>query len=190
MSAHQLNGTPVVALSDRQVWHIDRLREIFVLWRGPTKHAAWLLVQTAVYRGVQPAVQQYARAVLRELLENEAVTLYGRYRLLHHLAKTRRPHQGNVFRLIEQLSQEYRQKIESLLPQFLGAPAFELNLIALYLLKLFGRNIDELRAVVSANCSGGCEPVRNALEAAAQLPESKILERVSADEPDASPVAY
>jgi hypothetical protein len=155
-----------------------------------TRDAAWLLVQTAVYRNVQSAIQQHARVVLRELLENGAVSSYGRYRLLHHLAKARHTKQGKMFRLIEQLSQEDQQRIEALLPQFLGAPAFELNLIALYLLKVSGRNIDEMRALVSAHCSRGCEPVRNALEAAAQVPETRNLASVSVDEPDAIPVAY
>jgi len=41
LGAHTTNGQPIVALAERQIWHIDRLREIISRWRGPTKHATW-----------------------------------------------------------------------------------------------------------------------------------------------------
>jgi hypothetical protein len=80
-----------------------------------------------------------------------------------------------------------RQRIEALLPIYLAAPAFELNLIALYYLKILGRSVAELRELAAAHCQHGCEPVRNALEAAAQIAETQMPPVVFTDEPDAIP---
>ena len=52
-----IDGQPLVPIANRRTWHVDRLREVVVRWRGSSKHAGWLLVQTATYRGVDIAVQ-------------------------------------------------------------------------------------------------------------------------------------
>jgi len=66
LGAHTANGQPIVALGNRQIWHIGRLHEVVSRWRGPTKHATWLLAQTAVYRDVPTQVQQQARNIIME----------------------------------------------------------------------------------------------------------------------------
>lgn len=187
LGAHGANGQPVVSLAARQTWHVGRLREVVSRWRGPTKHAAWLLAQTAAYRGVPPAVQQGAREAIIELLSDDSLSPYSRYRLLHHLIKARRGRGPTVFRFIDQFSQAERQRIEALTPGYLAAPAFELNLIALYYLRITGRSVPEMRRMVTANCRQGCEPVRNALEAATRIPRTQMPSASTTVEPDAIP---
>ncbi len=187
LGAHTATGQPVVALSERQMWHVQRLRQVVSRWRGPTKHAAWLLAQTAAYRGVASAVQQGARDAIIELLTEDSLNPYSRYRLLHHLIKLRRARLGGVFRFVDQFSLAEKQRIEALAPRYLAAPAFELNLIALYHLHISGRSVAELRRIVAANCPQGCEPVRNALEAAASIPRTQVPSASTTDEPDAIP---
>jgi hypothetical protein len=187
LGAHTPTGQPLVALGDRQIWHVERLLEIVSRWRGPTKHATWLLAQTATYRGVSPQVQQQARNTIIQLLSDDNISPYSRYRLLHHLIKPRQAQGGVVFRFIDQFNLAERQRIETLLPRYLAASAFELNLIALYYLKILGRSVTELRELASTNCQRGCEPVRNALESTARIIESQMPPVVSSDEPDAIP---
>lgn len=187
LGAHTVKGQPVVALAERQVWHVRRLREVVSRWRGPTKHAVWLLAQTAAYRGVPPGVQQGAREVIIELLTDDSLSPYSRYRLLHHLIKPRRARDGGIFRFIDKFSVAERWRIEALAPRYLAAPAFELNLIALYHLRISGRSLAELRRIVAKNCRQGCEPVRNAFEVAAAIPRTQMPSESTADEPDAIP---
>jgi hypothetical protein len=187
LGAHRADGQPRVALAERQIWHIDRLREIVSLWRGPTKHATWLLAQTSAYRGVPTPTQTRARNVIIELLADDQISPYSRYRLLHHLVKARQAVIGTTFRFIDQFHLTERQRIEALLPGFLAAPAFELNLIALYHLKILGRSPDNLRALAAANCRRGCEPVRNALKMAARITQTQTPPDAFTDEPDATP---
>jgi len=187
LGAHNANGQPLVSLGGRQIWHVERLREVVSRWRGPTKHATWLLAQTGAYRDVPAQVQQQARNVIIELLSNDSISPYSRYRLLHHLIKARRTQGGEISRFIDQFHLAERQRIEALLPSCLAAPAFELNLIALYYLKILGRSVTELRELVATHCRHGCEPVRNALEAAARITESQMPPVIFAHEPDATP---
>jgi hypothetical protein len=187
LGAHTANGQPIVALNNRQIWHVDRLQEIISRWRGPTKHATWLLAQTAVYRDVLRPVQQRAKELIIELFNDDSISPYSRYRLLHHLIKARQTQAGIIFRFIDRFHSSERQRIEALLPSYLAAPAFELNLIALYYLKILGRSVAELRELVAAHCQHGCEPVRSALEAAAQITETQMPPVVFTDEPDAIP---
>jgi retron-type reverse transcriptase len=187
LSTHTAAGVPLVALTQRQVWHVNRLREIIARWRGPTKHATWLLAQTAAFVGVPSATQARARTEIIEILSDDQISPYSRYRLLHHLVKARRDRDHSIIRLIDQFHSSEKQRIQALLPTFLAATAFELNLIALYFLKVLGRSSDELRALAASHCRRGCEPVRNALEAATRIPQTVTNSDASSVEPDAIP---
>ena len=190
LSAHNASGLPLVALGDRQVWHVERLREVIIQWRGPARHAGWLLVQTAIYGGVPDEARTRARQVVLELLASTTLNPYSRYRILHHLIKLRARRAGQPSRFILQLTDTQRRQIEALLPQFLAAPAFELNLMALYSLRVLGQTHDQLRALFTAHCHSGCQPVRNALEAMGQIPETTPSQPPEPEEPDASPEPY
>jgi hypothetical protein len=186
LSAHHANGRPVVALGERRRWHLDRLHEIIAQWRGPTKHACWLLVQTAVHRRVPQTVRQRAREVLLILLENEEVSAYGRYRILHHLTKWRLV--GGVRRrFIDDLPGLDRTRITNLIPAFLRAHAFELNLIGLYAARALGAATSALRSLVGEHSPSRCEPIRNALESIRVEMAVPVLPLVEEVEPDAQP---
>ncbi|HBA38587.1 MAG TPA: hypothetical protein DCZ05_02240 [Deltaproteobacteria bacterium] len=190
LGAHAENGQPLVALADRQNWHVERLRECVVRWRNPTKHAVWLLAQTATYRGVPTAIQQRARDIILALLVDDSVNSYSRYRLLHHIVKRRQTRRGRLFRFVDHFSADERRRIEDLLFRYLAAPAFELNLLALYVFRILGRSAPELRRIVSEHCRAGCDPIRNALEAVTQIPETQLQSTAALDEPDATPGPY
>jgi hypothetical protein len=192
LSGHDASGNPFVALSSRAHWHVDRLRETILTWRGPTKHAAWLLVQTATYRGVAPGVQSHARATLRALLFDETVTSYARYRMLHHLVKSRRGRASNPFRLWHSLSAADRSQIIDHVRTWLPAPAFELNLMALYILRFGGISLPVLQDVVGQHCRSGCIPARDAVAAMSEAPPvpSSEASQQSEVEPDETPSPY
>ena len=186
LSAHHEDGRPVVPLGERQRWHLDRLHEIIAQWRGPTKHASWLLVQTAVHRRVPATVRQRAREVLLILLENDAVSAYGRYRILHHLTKARLSG-GARRRYIDNLPRPDRERITNLIGPFLHAHAFELNLIGLYTARVLGAGTTELRSLVAEHSPSRCEPVRTALEGIRVEVGTPVLPLVEEEEPDARP---
>lgn len=185
LGAHSADGIPLVALGDRKVWHVERLGEVITKWRGATKHAGWLLVQTAIYRGVPDTTRNCARQTMMAVLGDGDVSAYSRYRILHHLVKPRRRRNGEVARFLSQLTDEDQQIIESLIPRYLSEPAFETNLIALYTGRILGRSAEDLKSLVAEHCRRGCEPVRNALESATQIPETAPLVIGTSDEPDA-----
>lgn len=188
LGSHDTNGVPRVPLAQRGIWHVNRLVEVISRWRGPTKHAAWLLTQTAVYTNVPEAVRLSAHAALIGILENKTISHYSRYRILHHLVKDRTAGKknGGSFRFIDRLPPAHKKQIIALAPSYLVEPAFELNLIALYLLKVTGSPAAELSSM-AANRRPGCEPLRNALALAASLNIGGTGGMDFAAEPDATP---
>lgn len=184
------NGLPVVGMHGRRRWHVQHLAAALTRWRGAAKHAAWLLVQAATYRGVPGDVQREARRVMMGLLGDGETSAYVRYRVLHHLLKVRRSRRGGAGRLLQVLTNDERGQIAGLMATYLAAPAFELNLIALHYLRLDGCPEHELRRLVAEHCRRGCEPVRNALALAAELPPAELPAMIAVDEPDESPAQY
>jgi hypothetical protein len=190
LSARGTAGQPLVPIGSRRKWHVDRLREIITLWRGPCKHAGWLLVQTATYRGIPAVVQRYAMETVLELAEDGGQNPYARYRILHHLLKLRIGSNGNGFRFLENLSSGMRRRLMALIPSLLSAPAFELNLIGLYMAHVDGRPPSELRRLVTQHATKPCQPLRNALRSLGdKLPEPIFFDTVD-EEPDEVPVPY
>jgi hypothetical protein len=174
LGSHRADGSPFVDLSERRRWHIDRLHEIIAQWRGPTKHAAWLLVQSAVYKRVGIATRRRAREVILVLLEDSTVPSYARYRLLQHLLKLRSV-EGVETRFVDAFSLTDRKRIEALIPIYLGSHSFELNLIGLYAARVFGKTETELRALVEQYGNSRCEPIQNALENNHIFPVGEVL---------------
>lgn len=187
LGSHDTSGVPKVPLAQRDIWHVRRLVEVISRWRGPTKHAAWLLTQTAIYTDVPESVKVFAGEALIKLLEDKAISPYSRYRIIHHLVKERTAgSSGSSFRFIDRLSVTHKNRIVALAPSYLVEPAFELNLIALYLLKVTGSPASELRNM-AAKRRPGCEPLRNALDLAAKVNIGGMGAADSATEPDATP---
>src|SRR5699024_9251160 len=100
-------------LESRTQDHVDKLFQIMRRWRSGTRHASWLLIQTAFYSGIEGEVQDYAREKLLECLSDEDVSRYGKYRILHHMTKKRgsRERRGE-FRFIDDLSDSQQTQIE------------------------------------------------------------------------------
>ena len=65
--------------------------------------------------------------------------------------------------LFSSLPSETQNAIEGLIPSFLDAEGFDLNLIGLSLARAVGRTLLELQVLFQNHCVAGCEPVRNAL---------------------------
>lgn len=190
LSAHEDDGTPLVALNERRPWHVDRLCEAIRKWRGAGKHAVWLLVQTAVYSHVQEAAQDEARGAVRDMLKDSGVSAYARYRILHHLVKLRQRQDGGSFRFIDSLGEDERDGIRDLMPSYVSADAFELNLIGLYTLRALGEDAQGLRDAVTKHANRGCEPLRQVLRVLPKVPELSREQAIVEREPDEVPAPY
>lgn len=112
---------------------IDVLLDIMRRWRGSTKFAAWLLVQSGFFSDVPPEAKDTARDHLLTVLRDPAISYYGKYRILHHLVKPRMRN-GSDFRFIDEFEGNNRDLLKDRLLACLGEPAFELKLTAMYAL--------------------------------------------------------
>jgi hypothetical protein len=164
LSAKKADGTPLVKISDRVPEHIERLREVVTKWQGSGKHAAWLLVQSAFYRRVRAETGSKAKEVLFDLLEEDQVNSYIKYRVLHQLVRLRKSKKTGEFRFLGRLSGHEKQRLRALIPEFIAQPAFELNVVSLYLCFCLGASSTELEELVGAHAiDPKAEPIRNAL---------------------------
>ncbi len=159
MSAHTKNKNPVVPLQKRRLWHINLLRDIVVNQRGASRHATWLLVQSACEEKVPDNVRAAAQNAVSELALDPTVLPYARYRLLHHLLNKHK-HKTCYF---NQLRPDHQKRLRNGLNDLLSAPAFELNLIALHLAQVIDVPFDELQSRVKTHCAKGCEPVKESV---------------------------
>ena len=162
-----------------------------VKWAGSSKHAAWLIVQSAFYEGVPENTANRARKIMFQLLQNDAVSSYGKYRLIHHLIKLRNTKRGDEFRFLDKLSEKERNALVEIIPNFLKCPAFELNLIGLYAFRLLGHPLSELERYVQKYMPKGNKPIRNALSYISEpVNISKSLAKPTYREPDDIPAPY
>lgn len=81
-------------LVTRSPQQVAMLGEVLRKWSGSTKHAAWLLAQSAFFAQVNSAAQEKARQVLLDILEDRHVHAYAKGRLIRHLVKHRRSWRG------------------------------------------------------------------------------------------------
>ena len=190
LSAHCDDGTPLVGLRERQPWHVYRLGEAIREWRGAARHAAWLLVQTAVYMHVNAAAQDEARRAVLDILKELGVNSYSRYRILHHLVKLRHRRDGDSFRFIDSLTEDERDGIRDIMPLYISADAFELNLIGLYTLRALGEDDQGLRDSVRKHANKRCEPLRQVLRVLAETPDLARGQPLVEHEPDEVPAPY
>ena len=159
----------VLPLTDRQPRHIDMLKAILTQWHGSSKHASWRLVETIIHAECPAAARTHATKTLVDCLADQSVSTYAKYRLLHYLVRKRRYQNGQgTFRYLDKLHADARQQIRQLLPMFLEEQAFEINLIALYAMQIFGTSHAELTAAVQDHSPKPVAvPIRNALLLAA-----------------------
>lgn len=187
LSSHNPDGTARLPLEQRTVWHVNMLRDFTLLGRGASKHAVWLIIQTALYNGVHPDSQHTARQVLNTLLLEDDACSYAVYRCLHHLLKERGERR---FRFLDQLREQEREAIIQRIPQYLSNPAFELNLIAVYLGMIAGMDLNNLRGLVHRHAARSCEPLRNALSTINEFEIRTTPPPPETIEPDETPGRY
>jgi len=162
LSSHS-NGMPMLARANRQPWHVARIVEIIENWRGSTRHACWLLVQTASFSDISIQTKDFAIRSLIQLLSSNSQNTYSRFRIVYHLNKQRLRNTNEPFRYVDQIPAEQRDTIIGLIPTFLGASGFELNLAGLQLAFSEDQSIVNLQNLAVAHSQSGCEPIRNAL---------------------------
>ncbi len=164
LSVKKADGSALLHISERLPEHINMLYEVATKWQGSGKHAAWLMVQSAFYGGVRPATASKAKEVLFLLLENGGVNSYIKYRLLHHLVRLRKRRKGIEFRYLDLLSADEKKRLREFIPRFIAQPAFELNVVSLYVCYRLGASRTELEELVRVNAiNPDADPLRNAL---------------------------
>jgi hypothetical protein len=171
----------VLPLTDRQPAHVDMLKVILTRWHGSSKHASWRLVETIIRSECSAAT------TFLDCLSDTGTSTYAKYRLLHYLVRRRRcPNGQGEFRYIDGLSPWAKRQIKQLLPIFLSELAFELNVSALYAMKVLGTSQAGLEATVRDKAPKPVAvPIRNALILAAEpvlFVQSADLVEVSEDE--------
>ena len=72
-------------LSERSEQQVRQLKTVMKKWSGSSRHAAWLLVQSAFDRRINSQTRLAARNVLLDVLDDQHVNSYAKYRVLHHL---------------------------------------------------------------------------------------------------------
>ncbi len=165
MSHRRENQFDLLPIEDRRPGHVAKLEDILTRWHGSSKHAAWLLVESAFDAQCPKETQQQALETLLRCLAHEDVATYAKYRLLHHLAKQRRV-RGSQSRLryLDRGNKSVRDKLYELMPHFLRKPAFELNIIAMYTLMALGSSPTDLEAYVQQYAPKPLgTPIKNAL---------------------------
>jgi hypothetical protein len=188
LSAHNnITGNPILPLSEREIWHIDYLSRTILEGRGSSKHAIWLLVQSAFYRNVVDATQEHSCNTIIHILENVDAFSYAKYRIVHHLLKKRGVREISF---INYLRTEQREAIYLLIPQFLSGNCFLLNLIGLYLAKFRGDSFENLQRLVRENCRDSNGPIRNAIAIVNDIPIVSVGIEADEDEPDNYPQPY
>lgn len=164
LSARDELNRLLVPLGYRVQWHVERLQEAIIKWRGSGKHASWLLLQTAFDNQVPDDTKLLAVKVLLQLLQNTNVSEYNRYRLLHHLVKNRRKKDGTTYRFFNNLSSTHQQIIIDLMPSYISSPAFELNIIGLYTLYVSDLiEFSKLKIIINSYANPRCQPLRDAI---------------------------
>ena len=150
-------------LSERSERQVRQLKTVLKKWSGSTRHAAWLLVQSAFERHISTQTRLTARNVLLDVLEDQHISSYAKCRILHHLAKLRRARDGREFRFLDQLSSKELHHLCQILPTFLEVSDFELVTTALYTYRALGKSEEELRNLIQRTKYPNAEPYQNIL---------------------------
>ena len=144
--------------------HIQCLKTVLSRWSGSSRHAAWLLVQSAIYRNVRHQTQLEARKAILDVLANPNVNSYAKYRILHHLTKLRVRSDSQEYRFLHQLSCEHLARLSNILPDLLSVCDFELVIVALYTYRVLGKSAEDLRELLHAYVPAfDAEPYQNVL---------------------------
>jgi len=180
----------LLPLEERAPEHVEKLGQILRQWQGCGKHASWLIVQSAFWKGIPDVTCATAQRILLESLRSDEVDSYSKYRLIHHLVK--RHGKDPKFRFLDQFSESQRNEFIGAIPDLLRQPAFELNIIGLYALRVFGMSFDELQEYTNSYMPRPIgEPIKKALSYIREPMEiTGDLVTDSDREPDDTPQPY
>lgn len=192
ISCRKSKNEKFLDLSERKPEHIEKLGEILVKWQGSSRHASWLIIQSAFYEKVTVKTKEMAKNILFVSLQSDEVNTYAKYRLLHHLVKLRKSQKGKEFKYLAFLTKSDKENLQKILIKLLQCPAFELNVISLWLLKVLGGSAQDLKNYVRNFIPKPVgEPIKNALFYISNLTfESKPIDIAMTDEPDDVVASY
>jgi Reverse transcriptase (RNA-dependent DNA polymerase) len=130
--------------NQRKTEHIEKLKIILTNFQGTSKQAPWLIVESSYYKDVPEATRKKAMEELFYILESNKSSAYTKYRIIHHLINLRKTNH----RIVNKLDNQRKKQLKQILLNSLKEPAFELNIIALYALKILGDKLDNLKSYV------------------------------------------
>ena len=151
-------------ISARSPQHIQSLKTVLRRWSGSSRHAAWLLVQSATSRRVSHQTQLEARNAILNILADPYVNSYAKYRILHHLIKPRVRRDSQEYRYLHWLSSAHLTRLCDILPNLLSVSDFELVIAALYTYRVLGKSVEDLLGLVHMCVpASDAEPYKNVL---------------------------
>lgn len=150
-------------LKNRKLWHIETLNTIIREFSGATKHASWLLIQSAFYNNIPSKVANRAIELIGELLCDSNVNSYARFRILFWLVTKKNKRNGNKLFIHSFLPHSEDEFVE-LCKVYLSEPAIELNLVAVLTLRTLGFSKENIELLAKKHCiKPMAEPIRNAI---------------------------
>ncbi|MDJ0746949.1 MAG: RNA-directed DNA polymerase [Xenococcaceae cyanobacterium MO_167.B27] len=131
-------------IEERNPEDIKKIESILTNWQGSSKQASWLLVESMFKEKVQAHTKSQAFESWFNILKNDNSLAYTKYRLLHHVVNYRKNKQELEYRLVEKFEECKKEELKQILLDLLKQPAFELNIVSLYALKLLGYSADDI----------------------------------------------
>jgi Reverse transcriptase (RNA-dependent DNA polymerase) len=125
--------------------HIKKLEIVLTHWQGNSKHASWLIVDSLYNKDVQSDTKTAAIEALFNVLNSTKALSYTKYRLIHNLIHLKPIPKNLEFRVIHQLDKPKIEELRKILFELLKQPAFELNITALYALRVLGNSSKDLQ---------------------------------------------
>ncbi len=139
------NRYKLLKLEQRTPDHVFTLSNIIKKWQGASKHASWLLVETAFYKKVPIQSRESAKKEILGLISSKEVSSYGKYRILHHLIKRRGQNNKSFF---EQFEKNEKNLVYKNLEEYLITPSMELNIISILILYKKYKSIKTVKRIV------------------------------------------
>lgn len=140
----------LLKLEDRTIEHVFTLSSIIKKWQGASKHASWLLIETAFFNNVPRITREEAKKEILNLVSSKEVSSYGKYRILHHLVKNRGQRGSSFFDKLKSLE---KQIIYKQISDYLVTPSIELNIISLVILSRRYRSAEKVKRYVKQKIS-------------------------------------
>lgn len=150
-------------MKNRKLWQVETLGKILREFSGASKHATWLLIQSAFYDDIPNKVSERALKLTCELLSDSGITSYARYRILFWLV-SRYNKRNNYKPYIAAFLPHSKDNLIDLCKSYLAEPAIELNLVAILTLHTIGFSNESIKNITKQHCiKPMADPIRNAI---------------------------